>query len=99
MFNVNGKSMGNAEKRWVLYMLECGDSTLYTGITNDLKQRLKRHQAGKGARYTRGRLPVRLVYAERCKNRGVALRKEHALKRCRRTVKRALIEKAGKCAP
>ncbi len=91
--------MAIAEKRWVLYMLECGDSTLYTGITNDLKQRLKRHQAGKGARYTRGRLPVKLVYIEHCKNRGVALRKEHTLKRYCRTVKRALIEKAGMCAP
>ena len=46
------------------YMVQCSDGTLYTGWTNDLKKRLEKHNAGKGARYTRGRLPVKLVYYE-----------------------------------
>lgn len=64
---------------WV-YMLECGDGSLYTGWTNDLARRLAAHQSGRGAKYTRGRAPVRLVYAEQCTDKSAALRREAAVK-------------------
>ena len=64
---------------WV-YMLECGDGSLYTGWTNDLAKRLAAHQSGRGAKYTRGRAPVRLVYAEQCTDKSAALRREAAVK-------------------
>lgn len=60
---------------YTVYILECGDGTYYTGITNRLKQRLNQHQLGKASKYTRARLPVKLVYQE------TALDKSHALKR------------------
>lgn len=75
-------------------MLRCCDGSLYTGATNDLCARLMRHAAGTGARYTRSRLPVTLVYQERARNHGVALRREAALKRLTRAEKLALIEPA-----
>lgn len=72
-------------------MLRCRDGSLYTGATNDLRARLQRHAAGKGARYTRSRLPVTLVYAEPARNRGNALRREAALKRLTRAEKLAAV--------
>jgi len=77
--------------RWVVYMLRCRDGSLYTGITNDLSKRLAAHRAGTGARYTRARLPVRLVYREARATRGAALRREAAIKRLRRAAKLALL--------
>jgi len=77
--------------RWVIYMLRCGDGSLYTGITNDLTKRLAAHRAGTGARYTRARLPVRLVYREARATRGSALRREAAIKRLPRAAKLALV--------
>jgi len=58
-----------AAVHWTVYMLECADKTLYTGITNDLDRRMAEHEAGKGARYTKGRGPFRLVYQESCAGR------------------------------
>ena len=52
------------DKQWVVYMLECKDGTLYTGITDRLEHRLEAHRAGKGAKYTRGRSPLKLRYLE-----------------------------------
>ncbi len=72
-------------------MLRCGDGSIYTGVTNDLARRVRCHAAGDGARYTRSRLPVRLVYEERAKDRGAALRREAALKRLTRAEKLALM--------
>ena len=80
--------------KWVVYILECGDGTLYTGSTNNLARRLLRHRSGKGARYTRGRLPVRVVYCRRCPDRGAALKREHAIKRLGRREKNALIARS-----
>ena len=77
--------------RWVIYMLRCGDGSLYTGITNDLTKRLAAHRTGTGARYTRARLPVRLVYREARATRGSALRREAAIKRLPRAAKLALV--------
>ncbi len=75
-------------------MLRCRDASLYTGITNDLPVRLAAHRAGTGARYTRARLPVRLVYREARATRGSALRREAAIKRLSRAAKLALVATA-----
>lgn len=72
-------------------MLRCRDGTLYTGATNDLERRLATHGRGKGAAYTRARLPVTLVWSEPAEDRGAALRREAALKRLPRGEKLRLI--------
>ena len=76
---------------WYVYMLLCADQSLYTGVATDIDARVATHNAGKGAKYTRGRLPVKLVYQERAGARGAALSREHAIKRMRRAAKRQLI--------
>lgn len=73
-----------------VYILRCGDGTLYTGSTNDLARRLRAHQSGRGAKYTRSRLPVELVYREPAADRSAALRREAAIKRMSRAEKLAL---------
>lgn len=78
------------EKSWVLYILECKDGTLYTGITDDLQRRLHAHAAGKGAKYTRGRGPFVLRYQEDCESHSAALRREIAVKRLNKVEKLAL---------
>lgn len=75
---------------WIVYLLRCGDGTLYCGITNDLPARLAAHAAGKGAKYTRGRGPLELLAQQRCRDKRVALRIEHAVKKLRRHDKLAL---------
>ena len=72
-------------------MLACSDNTLYTGITNDLKRRIKQHNDGTASCYTRSRLPVRLLYHEPCNGRSQALRKEYALKQLSRQQKEEYI--------
>ena len=81
------------EKQWVLYILECKDGTLYTGITDDLERRLAAHRTGKGAKYTRGRGPLTLRYTEICEDHSHALRREYAVKQLKRAEKLALINK------
>ncbi len=76
---------------WVVYLLRCGDGSLYAGATNDLARRVARHAAGKGGRYTRSRLPVVLVHEEPVRGRSAALRREAALKRLTRAQKLALV--------
>jgi putative endonuclease len=78
---------------WHVYLLRCRDGTLYAGATNDLATRLERHATGKGARYTRSRLPVELVWTVRARDRGGALRREAAVKRLSRAEKLALVER------
>lgn len=78
------------EKVWVVYILECGDGTLYTGITDDLERRLLRHSQGKGAKYTRGRGPLVLRYRESCAGHSEALKREAQIKRMSREQKLAL---------
>ena len=65
-----------SEKRWYVYMLQCKDGSLYTGITDDIQKRLDAHRSGKGAKYTRGRGPLTLKYLEICESKGDALRRE-----------------------
>ncbi|HXF94804.1 MAG TPA: GIY-YIG nuclease family protein [Gemmatimonadales bacterium] len=79
---------------WVVYLLRCGDGSLYTGVTRDLPHRLAVHRAGRGGAYTRSRLPVRLVYCESQRDRGAALRREAAIKRLSRRAKLALVGRA-----
>ncbi|HZZ84857.1 MAG TPA: GIY-YIG nuclease family protein [Anaeromyxobacteraceae bacterium] len=74
-------------------MLRCQDGTLYTGATVDLEKRVERHACGKGARYTRSRLPVKLVYREAVEDRSAALRREAAIKRLTRAEKLALVRR------
>jgi putative endonuclease len=76
---------------WRVYLLRCGDGSLYTGATNDLARRLAAHSRGDGARYTRSRLPVVLVFEERARGRGAALRREAALKQLSRAEKLELV--------
>ena len=75
---------------WTVYILRCGDGTLYTGITDDLPRRLAAHRAGRGAKYTRGRGPLTLVYREEQPDRAAASRRECAIKRLTRAEKEAL---------
>lgn len=81
---------------YVVYILRCGDGTLYTGCTNDLEKRLTAHQSGKGAKYTRSRLPVELVYSEPAADRSAALRRERAVKALTRQQKLTLIASQDK---
>ena len=76
---------------WIVYILRCGDGSLYTGITDDLQRRLKMHESGKGAKYTRGRGPLTVVYTERQSDRSAALRRECAIKKLPRSKKLELI--------
>lgn len=72
---------------WVCYLLRCADNTLYCGITNDIEGRIKAHNAGEGAKYTRGRTPVRLVHVEPCADKSSALKRELQIKRLPRAKK------------
>lgn len=78
------------DKVWKLYILRCGDGTLYTGITTDIDSRLTAHRSGKGAKYTRGRLPLELVYSEECGTHSDALKRELAIKALPREEKERL---------
>ena len=80
------------ETTWKLYILRCGDGTLYTGITTDVSQRLEQHRSGKGAKYTRGRGPLELVYMEECANKSDALKREAAIKALSRAEKLKMIK-------
>lgn len=75
---------------WTVYILECVDGSLYTGITTNLARRVVNHEDGKGARYTRGRGPFRIVYKEQCKNRFEASKRELEIKALSRTDKLAI---------
>lgn len=76
---------------WVVYILRCADDTLYTGITNNLEQRLAKHESGKGAKYTKGRGPLTVVYSESFETRGDALKREAAIKAIDKGQKLALL--------
>jgi len=75
---------------WYVYLLRCGDGTLYAGSTNDVEARLAAHRSGKGARYTRGRGPLAVVHCESHPDRAAALRRESAIKRMPRAAKLTL---------
>lgn len=79
------------DKIWYVYILRCGDDTLYCGITPDLEKRLEMHRSGKGAKYTRGRGPLELVYSEQLLTHSEALKREAAIKRLSRKEKLEMI--------
>ena len=81
-----------AASKWQVYILQCGDGSLYTGITTNIDLRLTVHNAGTGAKYTRGRLPVKLVYAEPAEDRAIASQREAAIKKMGRAAKLCLID-------
>jgi len=76
---------------WVVYILLCSDNSLYTGITNNLSARVKSHNNGTGARFTRGRTPVVLVYHEKSHDHSSALKREIQIKKLKKSQKQALI--------
>ncbi|MDP8249213.1 MAG: GIY-YIG nuclease family protein [Candidatus Tritonobacter lacicola] len=79
------------KKIWFVYIVKCRDGTLYTGITNNLEQRISEHNRGRGCRYTRGRRPVSLMYVEEFPDRSSALKRESSLKGLSRRKKLLLI--------
>jgi predicted GIY-YIG superfamily endonuclease len=80
-------------KRYFVYMLRCGKGALYTGYTGNLKRRLREHEEGRASRFTRARLPVRLVYSEKQNSVKAAMRRERSIKAMTREKKLALISK------
>ncbi len=76
---------------WFVYIVECGDGTLYTGISTDVEARIAKHNAGTGSKYTEKRRPVKLVYQEEVKNRSEASKREYGIKRLTRRQKLALV--------
>lgn len=77
---------------WVVYIIKCQDGTLYTGITIDLNRRINEHENGKGAKYTKGRNPLRLVYTESNHSKSTALKREAQIKSLSRSAKLQLIK-------
>jgi len=85
--------MSKENNIWRVYMVRCSDGTLYTGITKDLEKRIEAHNSGKdGARYTRSRRPVTLVYSEQVESKSAAARLEYQIKRLPRVKKKRLVK-------
>ena len=83
------------DETWSVYILRCGDGSLYTGVAKDVQARLKMHRTGKGAKYTRGRSPLELLYTEVCENKSIALKRELSIKALPREEKMKLIEQSA----
>lgn len=83
--------MRNENSTWFVYILRCSDGSYYTGITNSVAKRLKKHNTGNGAKYTKGRRPVALVYRERRASRSSALKRERQIKKWKRPDKEKLV--------
>ncbi|MBU9721978.1 MULTISPECIES: GIY-YIG nuclease family protein [Bacillaceae] len=84
---------GNGEH--FVYIIRCNDETYYTGYTTDIEKRINQHEAGKGAKYTRGRSPLSLVYEESFQTKGEALKREYEIKQLSRQEKEAIISEGG----
>ncbi|AYD41230.1 GIY-YIG nuclease family protein [Clostridium fermenticellae] len=82
-----------------VYILECKDGTFYTGYTNDLEKRIKTHNSGRGAKYTRCRLPVRIVYSEAYESRSEAMKREYFIKQLSRQAKIKLMSNVSVSLP
>ena len=81
------------DKQWKVYILRCGDGSLYTGVTTDVAARLEMHRSGRGAKYTRSRLPLELVYTEDCPDKVTAFQREWQIKHLTREEKLKLLVK------
>lgn len=82
--------MASSQKQWYVYLVQCADSTLYSGVTTDLDRRVREHNGefpGRGAKYTKARRPVKLVYSEECADRSAAGKAEAALRKLSRVEK------------
>ncbi len=79
-------------EEWYVYIVECSDKTFYVGTTNDIKKRIAKHNAGKGAKYTRGRGPVKIRYTRSFESRSEACKHEYQLKRYSRDEKQDIIQ-------
>lgn len=83
------------QKSWFVYILKCADKTYYAGITTDIQKRIKTHNSGKGAKYTKMRIPVELAYFESHENRSVATKRELEIKKLSREQKEILIKQSS----
>lgn len=83
------------DEKWSVYILRCGDGSLYTGVAKDVQARLEMHRSGKGAKYTRGRSPLELVYTEDCESKSIALKRELSIKALPREEKMKLIKQSA----
>jgi putative endonuclease len=92
---VNGKGRVVDVSRWFVYMVRCADRSLYTGSTTDAGKRVAEHNDGRGAKYTRARTPVRLVYVEPAADKSAAMRREREIKRLPAAAKRRLVREGG----
>ncbi|MBU0670636.1 MAG: GIY-YIG nuclease family protein [Patescibacteria group bacterium] len=81
---------------YTVYILLCGDNSLYTGIAKNVEKRFQEHKSGKGSKYTRAKKAVKIVYTKRCKNKGYALKHEAEIKRLSRKEKDILINQKEK---
>jgi putative endonuclease len=81
--------------KWYVYILRCRDNSLYTGISTDVEARLEKHNAGKGAAYTRSRVPVTLVWFKACKTESAARKREALMKRWSKAQKEAFLQDQG----
>jgi predicted GIY-YIG superfamily endonuclease len=91
--------MQEPENTWSVYILRCADGSLYTGIAKDTARRLQQHNRGVGAKYTRSRRPVELVYRTSCASRSEALSREYAIKQMSVRQKREMIDSYGDAGP
>jgi len=87
--------MVNTVNNHFVYILECNDGTYYTGYTNELTQRLRKHEEGKGAKYTRGRGPLKLVFQATFSTKQEAMRMEYAIKKLNRAAKERMIREGS----
>jgi len=78
---------------WYVYIVECSDNTYYTGITNNIEKRVSKHNSGKGAKYTRNRTPVKLLWSVQSENRSEASKLEYKIKKLKRVDKEKLINR------
>lgn len=79
-----------------VYIAECNDGSYYTGYTSNIEKRIKAHNEGKGAKYTRGRIPVKLIYCEDCMTKSEALKREHQIKKLNKKQKIQLVKDGRK---
>ncbi|MCA9386184.1 GIY-YIG nuclease family protein [Candidatus Dojkabacteria bacterium] len=84
--------MSRIDETYFVYIVECNDGTFYTGIAKDLESRVNKHNEGKGAKYTRSRIPVNLVYSETQESRSAALKREYEIKQWSRVEKLGLLK-------
>ena len=92
MIKISEDNSSKKDNKYFAYMLICSDNTIYSGFSTDLQKRVDTHNRGKGAKYTRSRLPVRLAYWEEFSEKSDALKREYAFKKMKRSQKLLLIE-------